>query len=85
MIFVYVRIRNLFSDKKNHRQRQFFKNERIVTSSILFDTNLKSMKVPIIYCQTLIPFWRQNIVFSNFWKLQNQSYNKAFVNIENDA
>lgn len=39
----------------------------------------------ISYCQTLIPFWRQNIVSSNFWKLQNQSYNKAFVNIENDA
>lgn len=39
----------------------------------------------ISYCQTLIPFWRRNIVSSNFWKLQNQSYNKAFVNIENDA
>lgn len=39
----------------------------------------------ISYCQTLISLWRQNIVFSNFWKLQNQNYNKAFVNIENDA
>lgn len=40
----------------------------------------------ISYCQTLIPFLRQNIVFSNFWKLQNQGYyNKAFANIENDA